>query len=129
MADEDVATKAPENDAQETSGITGDTKPDQGAASMGVRLNHTPCTPYQHEKLIHTTVGTLHDRPTFAYRSPSSLLRGYRRTREERRMTDNLQHPARPPQAYDEHTPTLCGTLLLRQEHRRSLSTIMSKST
>ena len=36
MADEDVATKAPESDAQETSGITGDSKPDQGAASLGV---------------------------------------------------------------------------------------------
>ena len=46
MADEEVATKAPESDAQEDSkeqteaekisGIDGDTKPDQGAASMGV---------------------------------------------------------------------------------------------
>ena len=46
MADMDVATKAPESDAQEDtqqpteaekiSGISGDTKPDQGAASMGV---------------------------------------------------------------------------------------------
>ena len=46
MADEEVATKAPESDAQEQSqfrseaekisGIQGDTKPDQGAASMGV---------------------------------------------------------------------------------------------
>lgn len=46
MADNDVATRAPENDAQEDlkdveeaegiSGIQGDTKPDQGAASMGV---------------------------------------------------------------------------------------------
>ncbi|KAK3111316.1 hypothetical protein LTR53_013557, partial [Teratosphaeriaceae sp. CCFEE 6253] len=38
MADEDVATRAPESDAQEgqtTSGIPGDSKPDQGAASMG----------------------------------------------------------------------------------------------
>lgn len=45
MADADVATKAPESDAQETSqtpgsaahisGIDGDTKPEQGAASMG----------------------------------------------------------------------------------------------
>ena len=45
MADADLATKAPENDAQEDvpldqeaeqiSGIQGDTKPDQGAASMG----------------------------------------------------------------------------------------------
>jgi hypothetical protein len=45
MADQDVATKAPESDAQEqsvteakeVSGIEGDTKPDRGAASMGVR--------------------------------------------------------------------------------------------
>lgn len=45
MADEEVATKAPESDAQEQgpaeakeiSGIDGDTKPDQAAASMGVR--------------------------------------------------------------------------------------------
>ena len=47
MADEEpeIATKAPESDAQEQqptegekiSGIPGDTKPDQGAASMGVR--------------------------------------------------------------------------------------------
>ncbi|KAK3669286.1 hypothetical protein LTR78_010824 [Recurvomyces mirabilis] len=39
MADEDLATRAPESDAQEDaqakSGIPGDTKPDQGAASMG----------------------------------------------------------------------------------------------
>jgi len=45
MADEDVATRAPESDAQEAhdiSGIPGDTKPDQGAASMGVgRLRST----------------------------------------------------------------------------------------
>lgn len=41
MADEEVATKAPESDAteaQNVSGIPGDTKPDQGAASMGVRF-------------------------------------------------------------------------------------------
>lgn len=46
MADEDVATRAPESDAQEqapteaeqVSGIAGDTKPDQGPASMGVCL-------------------------------------------------------------------------------------------
>ena len=47
MADNEVATKAPESDAQEVSqsaeqakeisGIEGDTKVDQGAASMGVR--------------------------------------------------------------------------------------------
>lgn len=47
MADSEVATKAPESDAQEDaplakdaeqiSGIPGDTMPDQGAASMGVR--------------------------------------------------------------------------------------------
>lgn len=46
MADNDVATRAPESDAQEDlkdveaaegiSGIQGDSKPDQGAASMGV---------------------------------------------------------------------------------------------
>ena len=52
MADEDVATKAPESDAQEKmqspveakeiSGIEGDTKPDQGAASMGVCTYRTP---------------------------------------------------------------------------------------
>ncbi|TKA77129.1 hypothetical protein B0A55_04111 [Friedmanniomyces simplex] len=38
MADEDVATRAPESDAQEgqtTSGIPGDSKPDQGAATAG----------------------------------------------------------------------------------------------
>ncbi|KAK4948264.1 hypothetical protein LTR10_012798 [Elasticomyces elasticus] len=38
MADEDIATRAPESDAQEgqtASGIAGDTKVDQGAASMG----------------------------------------------------------------------------------------------
>lgn len=47
MADDDVATRAPESDAQgrdtkteaeKISGIEGDTKPDQGAASMGVGL-------------------------------------------------------------------------------------------
>jgi hypothetical protein len=37
MADADVATKAPESDAQESpSVIAGDSKPDQGAASLGV---------------------------------------------------------------------------------------------
>ena len=46
MAEDEVATKAPESDAQEDtqapteaekiSGIASDTKPDQGAASMGV---------------------------------------------------------------------------------------------
>jgi hypothetical protein len=37
MADADVATKAPESDAQESSNvIAGDSKPDQGAASLGV---------------------------------------------------------------------------------------------
>ena len=36
MADEENATRAPESDAQEVSGIPGDSKPDQGAASMGV---------------------------------------------------------------------------------------------
>lgn len=46
MADEEVATRAPESDAMEQSsdlneaeqisGIKGDSKPDQGAASMGV---------------------------------------------------------------------------------------------
>lgn len=43
MSDEDVATRAPESDAQETrdqeaekiSGIEGDSKPDQGATSLG----------------------------------------------------------------------------------------------
>lgn len=48
MADNDVATRAPESDAQEDlkdveqaegiSGIQGDTKPDQGSASMGVSI-------------------------------------------------------------------------------------------
>ena len=48
MADSEVATKAPESDAQEASqpqteaeqisGIQGDTKPDQGSASMGVSV-------------------------------------------------------------------------------------------
>lgn len=41
MADAEVATKAPENDAQEISGIPGDSKPDQGPASMGVGRNST----------------------------------------------------------------------------------------
>ena len=48
MADNELATKAPESDAQEQStieaeeisGIQGDTKPDQGQASMGVRSYH-----------------------------------------------------------------------------------------
>lgn len=37
--DNDVATKAPESDAQEISGIPGDSRPDQGAASMGVSFS------------------------------------------------------------------------------------------
>lgn len=40
MADEEVATKAPESDAQEKSAIPGDTMVDQGA-SMGVSLAYT----------------------------------------------------------------------------------------
>jgi hypothetical protein len=42
MADAELATKAPESDAQESSAqgssnvIASDSKPDQGAASMGV---------------------------------------------------------------------------------------------
>lgn len=52
MSDADVATRAPESDAQEDlkdveaaegiSGIEGDTKPDQGAASMGVSTAGEP---------------------------------------------------------------------------------------
>ena len=44
MADEENATRAPESDAQEVSGIPGDSKPDQGAASMGVGC--LECTTY-----------------------------------------------------------------------------------
>lgn len=50
MADNELATRAPESDAQEDledveeaegiSGIQGDSKPDQGAASMGVSTAH-----------------------------------------------------------------------------------------
>nr|POE65347.1 hydrolase tropi [Quercus suber] len=35
MADEDIATKAIESDAQESSNVPDDSRPDQGAASMG----------------------------------------------------------------------------------------------
>lgn len=52
MADEDVATRAPESDAQEQSGIAGDTKPDQGAASMGV--SSMPWTPCIHRSFVLT---------------------------------------------------------------------------
>ncbi|KAI7548000.1 dienelactone hydrolase family protein [Hortaea werneckii] len=48
MADEEVATKAPESDAteaQSVSGIAGDTKPDQGAASMGEHCTSDRPTP------------------------------------------------------------------------------------
>ncbi|TKA53645.1 hypothetical protein B0A55_10687 [Friedmanniomyces simplex] len=48
MADEDVATRAPESDAQEsqtTSGIPGDSKPDQGAASLGEHCTTDRPTP------------------------------------------------------------------------------------
>lgn len=55
MADNDVATKAPESDAQEDSqppteaekisGIQSDTKPDQGAASMGVSFYRNGLNP------------------------------------------------------------------------------------
>lgn len=40
MADEDVATRAPESDAQEVSAIPGDSKVDQNAATMGVSCYH-----------------------------------------------------------------------------------------
>jgi len=36
MADDDLATRAPESDAAEQNAIPGDSKVDQGAASMGV---------------------------------------------------------------------------------------------
>jgi len=48
MADEEVATRAPESDAteaQDVSGIPGDTKPDQGAASMGEHCTSDRPTP------------------------------------------------------------------------------------
>lgn len=40
MADDDVATKAPESDAQESL-VAGDT-PAQDGPSMGVSIQHTP---------------------------------------------------------------------------------------
>lgn len=42
MADPELATKAPENDGLEDVAISGDTKVDQGAASMGVSSIHIP---------------------------------------------------------------------------------------
>ncbi|KAK5115479.1 hypothetical protein LTR62_001138 [Meristemomyces frigidus] len=49
MSDEDLASRAPESDAQEDaqtkSGIPGDTKPDQGAASMGEHCTNDRPTP------------------------------------------------------------------------------------
>ncbi|KAK4503102.1 hypothetical protein PRZ48_006529 [Zasmidium cellare] len=45
MADDELATKAPESDAQESSGIAGDSKPDQGAASMGEHCTTDRPTP------------------------------------------------------------------------------------
>ncbi|KAF2772641.1 alpha/beta-hydrolase [Teratosphaeria nubilosa] len=49
MADEEVAARAPESDAQEdaskVSGIEGDTKPEQGAASMGEHCTTDRPTP------------------------------------------------------------------------------------
>ena len=68
MADEEVATKAPESDAQEQStaeaekisGIEGDTKPDQGAASMGVRPIPSYCVH------LHTYGGRRRARPPWS---------------------------------------------------------------
>lgn len=63
MADEEVATKAPESDAteaQSVSGIAGDTKPDQGAASMGVRLLCRLTTKTEAKDVA----GALHERPS-----------------------------------------------------------------
>ncbi|SMR48355.1 unnamed protein product [Zymoseptoria tritici ST99CH_1A5] len=45
MADEDLATRAPESDAQEDTVVSGDSKPDQGAASMGEHCTTDRPTP------------------------------------------------------------------------------------
>lgn len=61
MADQELATRAPESDAQEVSGILGDTKLDQGAASMGV------CSWSRDTKnSTDAILGTLHDRSSHA---------------------------------------------------------------
>ncbi|SMQ48567.1 unnamed protein product [Zymoseptoria tritici ST99CH_3D7] len=45
MADEDLATRAPESDAQEDTAVPDDSKPDQGAASMGEHCTTDRPTP------------------------------------------------------------------------------------
>jgi len=45
MSDEEIATKAPESDAQEPSIIPGDSRPDQGQASMGEHCTTDRPTP------------------------------------------------------------------------------------
>lgn len=62
MADEEVATKAPESDAQEQSAVPDDTKVDQGA-SMGVSFTTATKLPNHTDKLP----GALHHRPSNPY--------------------------------------------------------------
>ncbi|KAK5153035.1 hypothetical protein LTR04_006276, partial [Oleoguttula sp. CCFEE 6159] len=56
MADEEVATKAPESDAAEDSVFPGDTKADQGA-SMGVYITKPADYPHAPSKLLLLLTG------------------------------------------------------------------------
>ena len=63
MADEDVATRAPEGDAKEPSVLSSQDTPAQEGASMGVRY------PALHSLNVANLeqLGALCDRPTFSY--------------------------------------------------------------
>ncbi|KAK0252066.1 hypothetical protein LTS09_012860 [Friedmanniomyces endolithicus] len=77
MADEDVATRAPESDAQEAqtkSGIPGDTKADQGAASMGEITRYNE---------IEVYVSKPSDYPHNLRKAPASPDRRHRRAQHE----------------------------------------------
>ncbi|CAK1364427.1 unnamed protein product [Cercospora beticola] len=78
MADEDVATRAPESDAQEASAVPGDSKPDQGAASMGEHCTTNRPTPSGEqptgEIAKFNDVETYIAKPADYPHSPSKLL-------------------------------------------------------
>lgn len=78
MADEEVATKAPESDAQGTSGIEGDTKPDQVSASMGEHCVTDRPTPAGERPTGETTkyndIEVYITKPADYPQSPSKLL-------------------------------------------------------
>ncbi len=63
MADADVATKAPESDAQESSMISSEDTPAQSGQSMGVKIAFINVS----IEASDSEIGALYYRSTFAY--------------------------------------------------------------